>query len=300
MITVAPSTSYEATLELGITGLVGTLAVGTYDGDTATQALATSGINEIGSSGIYVATRTSPGTAGQYVLIWSQDGTLTDPDLLATEDLLVSSTASSTTVGSGNLYVTRAELKTELNITVTTYDDRIDAIVSAVSRAIDRIQGTRYYTATDTRYYSPAYCDWMVQIHDLASITSLAVDMTGDGSYGTTWTNGTHFTLEPINNAADGLPYWEVVLRAQSGARFPGYRNSVRIVGSFGWDEVPAQIHEAAMLLASRLFNRKDAPFGALAIGGLDASAVVRIGKTDPDFMLMLESVGGRPKRLVA
>lgn len=89
---IAPSTSYEATLEAGVSGLVGTLELGVYDGDTATEALSALTINEIGTTGVYVATRTSPAAAGQYVLVWSLDGTL-DPDQVITEDLLITSTA---------------------------------------------------------------------------------------------------------------------------------------------------------------------------------------------------------------
>jgi len=297
MIQVAPSTTFEATLELGVTGLVGTLKLGTYDGDTATQALSASDINEIGSSGVYVATRTSPGTAGQYVLVWSQDGTL-DPDQVATEDLSVTGQAV-TVGGSGNLYVTTAELKLELNIGVTTYDDRIDHIVAAVSRAIDIIQRTRYFTTSETRYYTPRDGQ-VVDIDDLTTLSSLTVDSVGDGSYGTAWTAGTHFTLEPVNNALENKPYRQIVLRSQSGARFPGYRNSVKIVGTFGYPELPAQINQAAVLLASRLYNRRDAPFGAIALGGLETASVVRIARADPDVMMLLESVDKKPARLVA
>jgi hypothetical protein len=106
-ISVAPGASYEATLELGISGLVGTLEVATYDGDTATQAFTSTGINEIGVSGVYVATLTAPDDRGQYVLIWSQDGTL-DPDLVSTEDLRV--TSSTGEPFTGDLYGTEDEL----------------------------------------------------------------------------------------------------------------------------------------------------------------------------------------------
>jgi hypothetical protein len=104
---VAPGASYEATLELGISGLVGTLEVATYDGDTATQSFTSTGINEIGVSGVYVATLTAPDDRGQYVLIWSQDGTL-DPDLVSTEDLRV--TSSTGEPFTGDLYGTEDEL----------------------------------------------------------------------------------------------------------------------------------------------------------------------------------------------
>jgi len=74
---------------------------------TATQALSTSSIVEISSSGVYVGTRTSPATAGHYELVWSLDGTLS-PDQVATDDLYVGATLDSisTLMGEGGAVVT--------------------------------------------------------------------------------------------------------------------------------------------------------------------------------------------------
>lgn len=144
MISVAPETSYEATLEAGVTGLVGTLKLGTYDGDTATQALSTSDINEIGTTGVYVATRTSPDTRGQYVLVWTLDGTL-DPDQITTEDLRV--TSSTGEPFDGDVYGTTAELFRILKIRTPSSDqtdaaERVLAVATGeINAEIDLVDG---------------------------------------------------------------------------------------------------------------------------------------------------------------
>lgn len=91
---VAPGATYEAVLEAGITGLVGTIKLGLYDNQgTATDALTTTGIAERPTgSGIYVATRTATTTGGAYTLVWSLDGTLS-PEQVATEELIITASA---------------------------------------------------------------------------------------------------------------------------------------------------------------------------------------------------------------
>lgn len=300
MITVAPSAEFETSIDWGVTGLTDTLRVSLLDGNgNVTTAATTTGIAEFpAGSGRYEVTLTAPGTAGQYSVLWD-NGTQTPGNIAAGDDLLVTG-ATATVGGAGTLYVTRAELKTELGISVTTYDDRIDIIIGAVSRAIDSIKNTRYYTTSETRYYtaSSPYCD--LEIDDLTTLTTLSLDFTGDGTYETSWTNGTEFTLEPINNPLENKPYRTISLRPQSGSYFSCYRNAIKVVGSFGWSAIPVLISQAALMLAMRIYSRKDAPFGAMALGGLDTGTVVRIGRSDPDVMFLLEQVDQRSRRLIA
>lgn len=91
---VAPATSYEAMFAAGVTGLVGTVALGLLDNQGAiVDALDTAGIIETpAGSGIYAATRTAPDTQGQYTLLWSLDGT-TAPSELSIDELVVTGSA---------------------------------------------------------------------------------------------------------------------------------------------------------------------------------------------------------------
>ncbi len=134
---VAPDTSYEAVLETGVTGLVGTIELGLLDNQGAiTEALSSADIIETpAGSGIYAATRTSPSTAGQYTLLWSIDGT-TDPDQVATDELLVGYSAVSPGP-SGPFYATRATLASKLKINATTNATDLDRVLAAATREID-------------------------------------------------------------------------------------------------------------------------------------------------------------------
>ena len=66
---------YEAVIEVGITGLVGTIALRVEDNQgNIVTASSTANIIESGATGIYQATRTAPVALGQYSLVWSDDG----------------------------------------------------------------------------------------------------------------------------------------------------------------------------------------------------------------------------------
>lgn len=302
-ITIAPSTSYEATLESGTTGLVGTLKLGVYDGQGGvTSALATTGIIETpAGSGVYVATRTAPGTAGQYVLVWSLDGT-TDPDQVITEDLVVTGEALVTIGGTSSVYITRAQLKARLEIPSadTQFDDELDVAREAASRCCDGYKHTRFYPTTETRYYAGPHWDTAVQIDELNTLTSLTLDFDGDGTYETTWTEGTEFMLEPQNYTADGIPADRVVLNERSTARFPIYRRSIKITGSFGWAETPVNVVGATMLIAVRLFKRRETPYAIMSVIAAEAVAAARLGNIDPDAKNLLDSIPGAQTPVLA
>lgn len=117
---IRPATTFTTDFEAGVSGLVGTIAVGIYQGDTAETGLQTAEVNEIGTSGIYVATLTSPDDAGQYTIVWSLDGTL-DPDQLSIDDLTVTFSAPEA-APAGDTYVTASELARILKIRSPTQD----------------------------------------------------------------------------------------------------------------------------------------------------------------------------------
>ncbi len=94
MIIAARGQSYTATVEIGISGLVGTLEMQLVDvsGNVVTFA---SSINIIeltddggNPTGVYVATRTAPMTVGSYVVEFSNDGTF-DPETVSAENMEV-------------------------------------------------------------------------------------------------------------------------------------------------------------------------------------------------------------------
>lgn len=107
---VAPAAEYEALFAAGVSGLIGTVALGLLDNQGAfTEPLSTAAIIETpAGSGIYAATRTAPDTEGQYTLLWSIDGT-TAPEQLSIDELRVTSSAPGDPVPPPAMYGTVAE-----------------------------------------------------------------------------------------------------------------------------------------------------------------------------------------------
>lgn len=300
-ITTAPGATFEAVAEFA-TGLTGTLGVRVIDNAGATTiARVTAGIAEYpAGSGVYQKTLTAPSVAGQFSVLW--DDGATTPGHVATEDLVI--TYTPLVAASGTLYITRAEMRASLSYQAgSTYADAdIDMACVTVSRAIDLASGTmrRFYQATETRYYTPddyyRYPYWnsygraehRLEIDDITSCSSLTVDTAGDGSYATTWVEGTDFFLDPPNASLAGEPFTEVLVRARSGRFFPSVQRAVKITGAFGWPAVPPQVSQYAKIFASQLVLRsRQAPFGIL-MQGMEVGATARLMRVDPDYQRLL------------
>jgi hypothetical protein len=60
----------------------------------------------------------------------------------------------------------------------------------------------------------------------------------------------------------------------------------VQITARWGWSFCPPGIEEATLLVATRLFKRKDAPYGVAQFGDI---AAVQIVRTDLDVQELLQ-----------
>ena len=198
-------------------------------------------------------------------------------------------------------YITSTDLKTALSATGTSYlDADISRAITAASRAIDEACGRFFYASTGSTFvytapiapiapgfygYQP---DTVLEIDDLTTLTSLKVDMDGDGAYETTWTLNTDFYLDPPNNPNVSKPYERVVIRVQSGKVFPTWDNAVQVIGNFGWSAVPTEVTQDCTIYATQLLLRtRQAPFGVL-MAGMEIGSVTRISRFDPDFNRLL------------
>lgn len=225
-------------------------------------------------------------TAGTYLCWWE---VTTATKVQAVNEAVISIRAHSP----GSAYVEIPELKATLNIGPTYADEDIRIAVNAASRCCDGYKDDRFYPTTETRVYTAPSTDRYIPIDSLNTLTSLKVDTGGDGSFATTWTSGTQFYLDPPNGPTDGFPYRRVVLRDQSGSRFTNYANNVQIAGSFGWATTPANVTQAARILATRLLKRsRETPYGILTVTG-DAVAAARLGSIDPDVAFLLDNLPG-------
>lgn len=284
---VAPGATYEAVVTWGTTGA--TLGMRVIDNAGSTTVSRVTGFTEYpAGSGIYARTgNTAPSTAGDYTLVFDDDGGTAAVGHVATDELTVTYTAVSTSTGS--IYATPTELKAALQLTSQTYaDGDITRACAAASRAIDNKTGRFYYSASETRYYTPDRFDNALDIIDIQSVSSLTIDTAGNNTFSTSWTEHTDYDLEPFNAAAVGKPFERVRLRSNAGRIWPNYQRSVKVIGTFGWASVPDPVNQYAIILASKLLKRtREAPFGVLSFG-LDEPTAIRIARNDPDFELLL------------
>ncbi|MFI6270731.1 phage gp6-like head-tail connector protein [Micromonospora zamorensis] len=180
-------------------------------------------------------------------------------------------------VAEGTLYATLPELKAGRRITTADSDAALTRALTAACRQIDRKTGRRFYlddTAT-TRIFATTgrlTPDGLLLVDDIGSSAGLVVE---NGS-GSTWTSTTAYEAGPDNALSLGLPVTE--LAAPVGAWWPGPQ--VRITARWGWPEVPDEIAMAALLLANRLYLRKDSPEG---IAGGGEWGAIRLSRWDPD-----------------
>lgn len=178
-----------------------------------------------------------------------------------------------------NGYATLAQLRAKLTIpTADTADDsQLEDIIEAVSRWIDAYTGRIFYTtSSETRVYTPT-TPLLVVTDDIATITSVKLD-TGSRAYGTTLASTDYDTI-PYNTGATVMPIMGLRITPNGTQRFyPTIAKSVQVVGTFGvptsctWLEM---VREACTIQASRIYKRKDAPFGVIGTGALGQVSVV-------------------------
>jgi hypothetical protein len=193
-------------------------------------------------------------------------------------------------------YISAEELKTALAMTGETYaDEAIELAVGAASEAVDGYKRTTFApTETQARVYTARAGVAALAIDDLNTLASLTVDADGDGVYETTWTLGEEFDLEPANAPLAGQPYDSIVLRP--GASFPRHPNAIKVTGSFGWQQTPQLVVQAAQLIANFLLSStQGAPMGVLVEAAGDAVAMARLGRIHPAAAGLLDLIPGRP-----
>lgn len=205
-----------------------------------------------------------------------------------------------------NEYATLEELKNHIiasgDANFTEADDgNLSIALEAASRWIDEQVDTTFYERTETLHFTAQWRD-LLYVPDLLSITSLKTDDRNDGSYTTAWAE-TDYWLEPRNaqRGSQPKPYRQIRARRNGNYRFPtGVEYGVEIAGSWGYcteANRPVPIKQATLLIAHRLWRRKDAIFGvagAPTVGGIPLTVVQAQIQADEDVMMMLESVDMR------
>lgn len=188
-------------------------------------------------------------------------------------------------------YVTSAELKAFLRISDTDDDAQVALAIAAASRAVDTHCGRQFgvVAAAEQRFYTGQWdrrlCRWVVVVDDLMSTSNFAaitVDADGD-------TVGTvdDYVLEPRNAAAKGRPWTQILVRPDSTYKPTGARDEVAVTALWGWSAVPSAVKQATLLQASRIFARRNSPYG-IAGSPDDGSEMRLLARVDPDVAVTL------------
>jgi hypothetical protein len=201
-------------------------------------------------------------------------------------------------------YATVAELKAYISpgIQDNADDAALALSITAASRSIDSATGRQFGKVDPddppvAMVYGPTSRGRAaVAIDDLMDTTDLVVEVAGgdgiywDGVYGAPLVlDGTAgFSLYPWNAPAAGRP-WTMLVGA-AGVRWPTRERAVRVTARWGWTAVPAEVRQACLIQASRIFRRKDAPFGIAGSPEL-GSEMRLLSKLDPDVAVLVSGL---------
>ena len=159
----------------------------------------------------------------------------------------------------------------------------LEAAITSASRMIDDYTGRFFYADGTTqapvyRYYTPEDA-YILPVDDFVSITQIATDDNFNQTYESVWETSDYLT-EPVNNPRRGWPYSRIL--AVGSYVFPYFLpQAVRVQGVWGYSAVPSEINMATLIQASRLFVRRQSPFG---IAGTPDLGTVRLSaKLDAD-----------------
>jgi hypothetical protein len=192
-----------------------------------------------------------------------------------------------------SLYTTLIDARRQCGVLESTDevdDARIESIIAAVSRHIDIWTGRRFHTSTadETRYFC-AETDERVDAGDILAVTTLRTDYNGDRVYESTWSTS-DYELEPSNAPYQSQPepYTHIYATPTADYSFPaGLRRGVQVTGRWGYSTAaPDVVREACLIQVSRIFRRRDSPFGVA--GTLDLGTIRLAAQLDPDVKAML------------
>jgi hypothetical protein len=193
-----------------------------------------------------------------------------------------------------NGYCTLQELKNALGITDAIDEVSLNNAINATSRMIDDYTNRFFYKDGTTaspvvRYYTPVDM-WQLYTDDFVSVSQVATDDNFNQTWDTVWA-ADDIMIEPINNPRRGWPYNRIL--AIGSYIFPAnLPQSVKVTGVWGWSAVPPEVNSACLIQASRLFNRRQSPFGIA--GSPDIGTVRLLSRLDADVEALL-----RPMRNV-
>lgn len=187
-----------------------------------------------------------------------------------------------------NGYCTLAEVKAALRLSDANDDTLIERAIEGASRRIDGYCGRWFYKTASTAIELYSRDLYVLRTQDIANTTvTVKTDDDGDGSFETTWVQGTDYQLEPTTVVISGFPYYRIV--AIGAKTFPvddtlPSAPRIEVTAQWGWDAIPHDVREACILLSMRQFARLNAALGVVGF----ADMAVQVRAVDPDVRDML------------
>lgn len=183
-------------------------------------------------------------------------------------------------------YASLAQLKAELGIGDSARDTLLTRKLNAASLAVNgytkRPDGFWLAAAATTRVFDlPGQLldGKTVLVDDIGSLTDLAIATGTSGAF----TAVTGYDTTVGNALAQGRAIETIYLPGG----WPAWSGQqLQITARWGWPVVPADVVEATIIEAMRLYKRKDSPEGV--IGSADWGAI-RMSRVDPDFASLLQ-----------
>lgn len=189
-------------------------------------------------------------------------------------------------------YATLAEFKSSLGITDSTDDTPLQSCLDAADQLINNYVDTKVgfgISTSQTRYYTATRYDFVLT-DPIVTVTALATDINGDGTYSQTW-SATDYVLAPRNASLNTRPYTEIDTSPFSTGvlNFPTSYLGVKVTGTFGWPSVPAAVKQAALIQSGAIWASRTAPFGA--VGGESIGGVLRMSAAlHPEARALLDA----------
>jgi hypothetical protein len=194
---------------------------------------------------------------------------------------------------SSTVYTTLSDVKNGLQIEDILDDTAIEAAILTASRQIDEYCQRFFYQegtvgSPSTRYYT-ALNPWSLEIDDIVTLTEVATDTGFDTplQYDQVWNLSSDIMVEPVNNDKKGWPYTRLLAVGEYVWPY-FFPQTCRIKGVFGFPEVPYEVELACKIQASRLFVRKQSPFGIA--GSVELGTVRLNSRLDPDVEMLLKT----------
>jgi len=187
-----------------------------------------------------------------------------------------------------NGYCTLAELKSALHIIDSIDDTMLENAINSASDFINAYTNRDFHNGGTAVRYFEADDNYNVVIDDLQSISELATSTQADMVFDTVW-SASEYQLTPVNGRVNGLTTPYTGIRAVSRFYFPYWQNltPVRVTDVCGWASIPANVKQACILQAARIFKRNDSPLGVAGFGDM---GVVRVGsRLDPDVQHLID-----------